>query len=609
MVKKTGKKLKKAVHLGLGAAANPRRTVERVRFMTKRRTVNKARATTYNEWFKAYEKSIDLEEQKRVAKNFKHKPLISIILPIYNTNQEHLAKCVESVIGQTYDNWELCVADDASTTDVLGIVKKFAKGHKNIKWVRLDKNQHIAASSNEALKLASGEFVALLDHDDLLMPNALFEMARTINENPAADLIYSDEDKVEDGNGHMEPFFKPDWSPEFLFSCNYITHFAVLRRSIVSKIGGFRAGTEGAQDWDLFLRFVRETDNIFHVPKMLYSWRKSQTSTAKSAKSKPYAYINQMRVLRDAVADRKLPAAVLASPYLGFWHVKRHPKGNPLVTIVIPTKDNFGYIRRCLESIIENTTYPYFEIILVDTGSTDEEVLKLYESKLITANPITIVRWNKPFSFSGACNLGATKASGEYLLFLNNDTEVITPEWIEGLLGLAQQEHVGMVGCKLLFPSKNIQHAGVVLSQRDIAFHPFYNRHQKLDIFTNIFISNIRNCAAVTAACSMVRKDKFNEVGGFDEALRVTYNDVDLCLKLLEAGYKSVYTPYSELYHYESVSVGKITGSSRNQKEIDQASDLMRKRWAKYLDRDPYYNDNFTPYGPGYDFSMSTAED
>lgn len=594
----------KTAKRGVKAALNPKRTARTVKKIQERRKINKEREESYLIWFGKYQKTAnDVATQRDQIKNFKKQPLISIIVPLYNTREDHLKLCVDSVINQSYEKWELCLIDDASPKNTAEMIKPHINGHKNIKIERLSKNQHISGASNEGLKMAKGEFVALLDHDDVLTPNALFEMVKAINEHPENDFFYSDEDKIDEKGKHIEPFFKPDWSPDYLYSCNYITHFAVLRKSIVDKIGGFRLGAEGAQDWDLFLRFVAESDKVHHVPKMLYSWRKSETSTAKNAKSKPYAYINQHRVLRDAATAAKLPASIVLTPFMGFWQTKYSVQNLPLVSIIIPTKDNPKLIKNCLESIVEQTTYPNFEIVLVDTGSTDKDTLAFYESKFVTKGPIKLVNLHKPFNFSAACNLGVKNSKGDYLLFLNNDTEVITMDWIEQILGLAQQPQAGMVGCKLLFPTKHIQHAGVVLCERDIAFHPFYNRDPEIDIFTNVYLNNIRNCSAVTAACSIVSRKKFEEVGGFDEKLRVTYNDVDLCLKLLKAGYRNIYTPYAKLYHYESVSVGKMHTEERDSKELEEAQKLMRERWADTLKRDPYYNDNFIEHGPGYDLT------
>lgn len=581
---------------------SPRGTRDHVRDAYHRRHINQQRRASYRQWFGAYLAGIDSVKQAKEIEAWKHQPLISIVVPLYNTPHRFLKACIKSVLAQSYSNWEICFADDASTNACLNIIKAYAARDDRFKFVRLTSNQHITGASNEALKLATGQYVALLDHDDILTPNALFEVVKAINQDPSLDLIYSDEDKFEEGKGHLDPFFKPDWSPDFLRSCNYITHFAVLRRQIVNRIGGFRLGTEGAQDWDLFLRFTEETDRIYHVPKILYSWRISVNSTAKTAETKPYAYINQLRVLRDAVRRERLTGSVRMNKYLGFWAVDYDVQGTPLVSIIIPTKNQLTLLKRCLESIIELSSYPYFEIILVDTGSTDQAVSTFYNSNFCRNNNIQVARdAAKEFNFSRACNLGVAKSKGDYLLFLNNDTEVITKNWIERLLGLAQRNSVGMVGAKLLFPNKLIQHAGVVLSQQDIAFHPFYGQNSALDIFTNIYISNIRNVSAVTAACAIVNRQKFQEVGGFDEGLAVTYNDVDLCLKLLKAGYRNIYTPRAELFHHESVSVGRISTKERDSGELAQAQQSMQERWAEWLKRDPYYNDNYIQVGPGYE--------
>lgn len=595
-------KAKKIVKTGLKAALNPRHAHKALKFELRRRQINKERREQYIAWFDKQQLSeVELKEQRKAAAKLKYQPLISILVPTYNTNPQHLRECLDSVINQTYANWELCISDDASPSEATkDVIKEYIKKNKNIRATFNKTNGHIAVSSNIALAMAKGEFISLLDHDDLLLPNALYETVLKINEHPDADLIYSDEDKLEDDRYHVEPFFKPDWSPDFLNSCNYITHFATIRAGIMKKVKGFTPGTQGAQDWDLFLRIAAVTDKIYHIPKIIYTWRKSATSTAQTANSKPYAYINQKKVLRKNIAARKLNASVEAHPALGFWRTRYTIEGTPLVSIVIPTKDNLKFITQCVDSILENTSYPYFEIVIVDTGSSDPQVEAYYQKVIENNTDVKVVRWKKPFNFSGACNLGTEKSKGEYILFLNNDTEVITPDWIQGLLEHAQRPNVGMVGAKLLFPSGNIQHAGVVLSERDVAFHSFYNQDPVQDIFNYIYVANIRNTAAVTAACSMVSRKKINEVGGFDTKLRVTYNDVDLCLKLLDKGYVNVYNPFVELFHYESVSVGKITTSDRDKAEFNEARALMQDRWSKYLKNDPYYNACFEQHGPGY---------
>lgn len=600
-------KFKKSAKFAIKSAIHPLHAKKRLEFELRRRKINTTRRSDYISWFESNRpKADELDQQRKTEKSLKVRPLISILIPTYNTDPVHLRECLNSVLEQTYTNWEICISDDASPSeDSKAVIREFVKSHKNIRATFNTKNQHIAGSSNVALSMAKGEFISLLDHDDLLTPNALYETVLMINSHPDADLIYTDEDKLEDDSVHIEPFFKPEWSPDFLNSCNYITHFATLRRTVMESVGGFTQGTQGAQDWDLFLKVTAKTDKIYHIPKILYIWRKSVTSTAQSANSKPYAYINQKKVLRRSVIRNGEDAVVEAQPALGFWRVRYSLQGSPLVSIVIPTKNSLTYIKQCVDSILEKSDYPYFEIIIVDTGTDDPKVREYY-NMLIGNNPeVKIVDWKADsFNFSEACNYGAKHAKGEYLLFLNNDTEVISPDWIQGLLEHAQRDGVGMVGAKLLFENDTVQHGGIVLSERDIAFHPFYGKDPRLDIFEYIYVANVRNTAAVTAACSMVSHSKFDEVGGFDPKLRVTYNDVDLCLRLLEKGYRNVYNPFVELYHYESISVGRINTSDRDAKEFNEAKTLMTKRWAeKYLRKDPYYNPSFVQNGPGYQLS------
>lgn len=598
-------KAKKVIKFALKSAVHPGRAGRSVRFELKRRKINAERRANYIQWFEDHKATdIELEAQREAQAELKLRPLISVLIPTYNTNPAHLRECIESVIAQTYTNWEICISDDASpNSETTDVIKEYVSRYSNIHATFNTTNRHIAGSSNIALQMAKGEYISLLDHDDLLTPDALFETVGVINRQPDVDLIYTDEDKIENDKTHIEPFFKPSWSPDFLNSCNYITHFATLSRRIMHEVEGFTEGTQGAQDWDLFLRVTSKTDKIQHIPKILYIWRKSATSTAQSADSKPYAYINQKKVLRRNVIRHNENATVEAHPALGFWRLRYELVSHPLVSIVIPTKNSYSYITQCVDAILEKTNYPYFEIVIVDTGSDDDRVYDYYK-RLRQNNPeVTQLNWKaKKFNFSEACNFGAKHAKGEYLLFLNNDTEVISPDWIEGLLEHAQRDGVGMVGAKLLFENDTIQHGGIVLSERDVAFHPFYGKDPRLDIFEYIYVANIRNVAAVTGACSMVSRQKFDEVGGFDPKLRVTYNDVDLCLRLLDRGYRNIFNPFVELYHYESISVGRINTSDRDQKEFENAKALMTKRWAeKYLRNDPYYNPSFSQYGPGYE--------
>lgn len=595
--------MKEIIKIALRSTVKPRYGLNMASFFKKRYLANKYRRESYIKWFEKSKLSEDaIKDQRKLAKELPSRPLISVLVPTYNTNPEHLRMCLDSVISQTYDNWEICISDDASThEETKEVIREYVDHYNNI-TARFGKtNGHIAVSSNVALGMAKGDYISLLDHDDLLAPDALYETVKVINDSPNVDLIYTDEDKIDVDGVHIEPFFKPDWSPDFLNSCNMITHFATMREDVIRGVGGFTPGTQGAQDWDLFLRITKNTDKVHHIPRILYYWRKSETSTAMSAKSKPYAYINQGRVLRDSVMDRNENAYIKAHPALGFWRKQYVIDGHPLISIVIPTKNCLDLVTQCVGSIIEKSTYPYFEIILVDSGSDDDRVYEYYDKITANYSNIKIVDYkNKKFNFSKACNLGAKNASGEYLLFLNNDTEVISNNWIQSMLEFAQRDNVGVVGGKLLFPDDTIQHAGVVLSERDIAFHPFYGTNPIVDIFTYIYSANIRNVSAVTGACMMVSRSKFDGVGGFDEELRITYNDVDFSLKMIKAGYLNVYTPYTELYHHESVSVGKMESDKRDDSEYREARQLMSERWSDFLVRDPYYNDNFEPFGPGY---------
>lgn len=591
------------VRVGLIAIVHPSQAKKIIRAVMQKKQTKKLRREQYIRWFNDHKlKQTEIPAQKNEALEFKHRPLISVLLPTYNTPPKLLTQCIESILVQTYDNWELCIADDASPSEeTVKTIKKYLDNPK-IKTVFRESNGHIALATNSALELASGEFISLMDHDDLLSPDALFETVKVINEHPDADLIYSDEDKIEDDKWHVEPFFKPDWSPDFLLSCNVITHFATVRHSLMKRIGGFRAGSEGAQDWDLFLRITELTDKVYHIPKIIYHWRKTENSTAQASKSKPYAYVNQKKVFRDAIKRRSEAAVVETHENMGFWRVKYEIKGDPMVSIIIPSKDHLGDLKKCLESIFAETSYPNIEVIVVDTGSTDKQVFSYYEMLGRGLNNFRMVEWKSKsgFNFSAACNSGAAVAKGQYLLFINNDMEVIDPDWVRALLEHAQRPKVGAVGGKLVFPDHTIQHAGVVITKEGVAFHPFYGLNEKTDIFSNIYINNVRNVAAVTGACLMVSKKKFEKVGGFDEKLKVTYNDVDLCIKLLDMGYLNIYTPFARLIHYESKSVGKITTADRDQAEVKKAYDLMQKRWPEYLARDPFYNDNFIQHGPGY---------
>lgn len=556
----------------------------------------------YKKWFKHnYPVKKELLLQKRKIKSFKYAPKISLIIPTFNTPLNFLRECLGSVINQSYENWEICLADDCSSDKkVREIIKEYAKQDKRIKYVFRKTRGHISKASNSALKIATGEYIGLLDHDDLLWPNSLFEVVKVLNNNPQLDFIYSDEDKLSvDSKIHFEPFFKPDWNPDYLRSINYIVHFSVIRNSVIKKIGGFRSKYDGAQDWDLFLRAARETEKIYHIPNILYSWRVSKTSASgtEAMNAKPYAFRNQAKVLKDDLTVRGYQGKIIPTDILGVWRVKYKLAKNPLVSIIIPTKDNYKYIKDCLDSVLKLSTYKNYELIIVDTGSEDKRVFDLYKEVKKRHEKTKILNWKKEFNFSQVCNYGAVSSQGEFLLFLNNDTRVISSDWIESMLEHAERKEIGAVGCKLLYAGDKIQHAGVILGMknrkagiRGIAGHIF--RGLPDHYFKSHLIDSVRNYSAVTGACLMISREKFNKVGGFDQKFRIAFNDVDFCLKLIKAGYLNIYTPYSVLYHFESLTIGQIGDKRRNVKEFKKEVNEMYKRWKEIIDNDPSFNIN-----------------
>lgn len=553
----------------------------------------------YKYWGKNNE--IDKEKRKKIQEEInqlKYHPLISIVMPVYNVEVKWIREAVRSIKKQIYTNWELCIADDASTNPKLRRYLKRISKHKKIKVVFREKNGHISEATNSALELATGKFIALMDNDDYIYPHALAEVVKVLNEKPETDFIYSDEDKLEMTGERVDPFFKPDWSPDLFMSTNYLCHFTLARKEIIDSVGGFRKGYEGSQDYDLFLRITEKTQNIEHIPDILYSWRKIPGSTAAVYSDKGYAVKTSIQSLKDALQRRGIKGKVTKGLFLGSFRVKYDIIGKPLISIIIPTKDKRGYIERCISSILSKTTYDNYEIIIVDTGSTEKDTLEYYET--IKNNPkIRFVYWKKPFNYSSVNNFGVKHAKGEYILLLNNDTEVISHNWIEGMLEHAQREEIGAVGVKLLYPDDRTQHVGVILgvggptkesSVADHAMKLFSNEIAVIPYTKDI----IRNYSAVTAACLMVKKEKFERVGGFEEKLRIAFNDVDLCLKLGTEGFFNLYTPYVELYHHESVSVGTPNDGNRDMKEFGKEVEFMKKKWETVIETDPFYNRNLT---------------
>jgi GT2 family glycosyltransferase len=608
--------LNKSVHYGVRGAKKVLNKSPRFKNLIKRVVYTQlgvplASDVKYKKWLqKNFPDYVEIARLRKEVGTFAYQPLISVVVPVYEPKPEFLRDCLDSVIAQVYDNWELCIVDDASPSEtVRAIIKEYADQDTRIKFKFLKKNHHISGATNAAVAMAEGEFVALFDHDDLLWPNALVEVVRVLNTDKKLDFIYTDEDKITESRlDHLGPFFKPDWNPDFLHSVNYITHFSVIRSTLLRELGGFREAFNGAQDWDLFLRVSSTTDRIHHIPKVLYSWRIHENSTAKSTSSKPYVVEAQHRAIVDDL-QRKGQRDVYVeqdTKHKGYWKVQHKVAGQPLISIVIPSKNQYQVVRRCIESIYKKTTYPNFEIILVDTGSTDKKVHRWYERIKRQHKNLQVIDWpEQPFSYSRSCNRGAEVANGELLVMLNNDTEVLTPDWLELMAGDAQREDIGAVGCLLFFPDKfHIQHAGIGIGLGGVAANSFsmMTLDQPMTQTQHLMLNTKHGMTAVTAACLMIRKNLFEEIGGFAEDFRVTYNDVDLCLRLVEKGYENLYTPYVRLIHHESISVGSPEEiKKRDTAEFRAAKDLFLARWDKYVQHDPNLNPNLSKDNAFYD--------
>jgi glycosyltransferase involved in cell wall biosynthesis len=551
----------------------------------------------YTVWRRLHDaRQADIDRMRQVVPLLSLCPLISIIMPTYNTPHEFLRDAIDSVRNQAYENWELCVADDASTDpEIRQILGEYAFVDERIKVVERAENGHISRASNSALEVATGDFIALLDHDDEIARNALYDVVLEINKHPEADMIYSDEDKIDEYGVRSAPFFKPGWSPDTMLSKMYSCHLGVYRRSLVEAVGGFRPEYDGSQDWDLALRISERTEHIYHISKVLYSWRIHAASAASGTDAKPYAYDAAQRAIADALRRRGEPGTVspVAGYPAGIFNVRYEIRGNPKVDIIIPTRDSADLLEACLESIFERTTYENFRITVVDNGSRKPETFELFK-RFRRREPVrfNVELMDIPFNYPRLNNRAVAHTDGELLLFLNNDTAVIEPEWLEALVEQAQRPSIGAAGGLLLYEDDTIQHAGVILGIGGVAGHS--HRHVPGDAagHYNMLITTT-NYAAVTAACLMVKRTDYERVGGFDERLAVAFNDVDLCLKLLELGRRNVYVPQARLYHFESRSRGyDVTPQKVELAKKERA--LFLDRWAKLVENDPYYNPHYT---------------
>lgn len=566
-------------------------------YHAKKENQDKIDRQNYQKWLKMYRhlSDADLKLLKKEANRFLHQHKISVIMPTYNTNPVWLQEAVQSVINQVYSNWELCIVDDASTDQAcIDLLKDFRERDSRIRVLFFEQNQHISIASNHALEMASGDWIALLDHDDLLPPDALFWVARAIHQNPDAALIYSDEDKI-DGDGlRTDPYFKCDWNYDLFLSQNMISHLGVYRTDIVRQTGGFRKGFEGSQDYDLALRFIDkiERSQIIHVPRVLYHWRIHWNSTAFGAEKKPYAVDAGRNAIAEHLERKNIKAQVDILP-TNMYRVRYElPEKPPAVSIIIPTHNNCKLLRKCVSSIVTKTSLTNYEILIVNNNSSESETLD-YLEELNKEPRIKTINDDRPFNFSAINNLAARHAKGKYLCFLNDDTEVINEDWLTEMLSIGIQPGVGAVGARLWYYDKRLQHGGVVLGIGGIGSHA----HKFMPRINHGYFNRaslIQEFSAVTAACMLVGSKCFNQAGGFDEVnLQVAYNDVDFCLRLKQQGYRIVWTPFAELYHHESATRGEDILQEKRHRFLREIN-YMQSKWGEIISNDPAYSPNLT---------------
>ena len=532
-----------------------------------------------------------LRRQKHAA--FAQKPLISIVIPLYCTPLPYLKELLESVRRQSYENWQLCLADGSPDDKAKEFIEKHYGREKRIVYRKLEENGGISVNTNEAVALATGEYLMLCDHDDTLEPDALYEIVKAINDT-GADVVYTDEDKVSmDGRHYFDPNFKPDFNLFRLRENNYICHIFVVKKSLTDETGLLRSEFDGAQDFDFILRCCEKAQKITHIPKVLYHWRCHMDSTAADPSSKAYAYEAGRKAVREHYQRLGIDAKVEMTERPGWYRSHVKVQGNPLISVIIPNKDHTDDLELCLFSMTRKSTYRNYEILIVENNSEKEETFEYYRKLPDRYPKARVLTWEKEFNYSAINNFAAKEAKGEYLLFLNNDVEILTPDWMEEMLQNCQQENVAAVGAKLYYPDDTIQHAGVVLGLGGIAGHIMCRASKEDPGYFGRMIS-VQEISAVTAACMMVKKSDFDAVGGLDETFQVAFNDIDLCMKFRAAGKKIIFTPYAELYHYESKSRG-LEDTPEKQFRFDKEVKRFQEKWAQQLEMgDPYYSPNLS---------------
>ncbi len=549
----------------------------------------------YGEWYQLTCPSKEELERQRNTR-FDYEPRLSIVIPVYKTPEGYLQELLESILSQTYSKWEVCIADGSPRGESRErLLKRYADRDTRFKYVILGENKGISGNTNAAMDMAQGDYIVLADHDDTLTPDALFECVKAMNEDPLYDVLYSDEDKLDmDGQALFDPHFKPDFNPDLLTSVNYICHLFVVNRNLVEAIGGFRQEFDGAQDYDFIFRCTEQARKVCHIPKVLYHWRCHMNSTASNPESKMYAFEAGARAIKAHFERMGIAVdSVEKGVDYGIYHTRFHLEEEPLVSVIIPNKDHRADLELCISSLLDKGTYRNLEIIVVENNSTEPETFDYYLELQEKRKNVRVVTWEREFNFSAINNFGVTFANGEYLLFLNNDIEVIEPDVIQELLGYAQREDVGIVGARLLYQDDTIQHAGVVIGFGGIAGHTFIGLHQAENSYFHRAMC-AQDYSAVTAACMMSKRSLFDQVGGFREELAVAFNDIDYCLKIRSLGKKVVYNPYALLYHYESKSRG-LEDTPEKVERFNREVARFIGYWPEIvINGDPYYNPNLT---------------
>ncbi len=555
---------------------------------------DKEKPVDYQKWIQKHLPGPgELEKQRKTV--FEKQPVFSIVVPLYKTPEKFLEELIRSVQAQTYSSWELCLSDGSGKDSCLAaLLEKYQAEDSRIQVISHEEPLKISENTNAAIQAATGEYLVFADHDDVLTPNALFECAKAMNEHPETDVLYSDEDKMTmDGNKFFQPHMKPDFNPDLLCTVNYICHLFVTKRTLAEKVGFLRPEYDGAQDYDFIFRCTEKAEKIVHIPKVLYHWRCHEDSTSENPESKLYAFDAGARAIAAHYERIGIKAEVKKGEYLGLYRTRFIREYDPLISIIIPNKDHIDDLKRCMDAIDEKSTYRNYEYIIVENNSTDEKTFAWYKELEQTKKNVRVVYWKGEFNYSAINNFGEKEAKGEYLLLLNNDTEMINPDCLEELLGYCMRENTGAVGARLYYGDNTIQHAGVVIGFGGIAGHCFVQQKRENTGYCHRIIC-AQDYSAVTAACMMVKRSAFHEVGGLDENLKVAFNDIDFCLKLRAAGYLIVYNPYAELYHYESKSRG-LEDTPEKLERFHREIAMLEKKWPDiFRDGDPYYNPNLT---------------